>query len=84
MESRARGGQAAFTELAQALYHLSGGAQPVRRSRNATEPIMQGRTSDPEREIPGELRAVMEEMGKLSLGEPVYFDLKQPSIRTPK
>jgi hypothetical protein len=45
---------------------------------------MQGRTSDPEREIPGELRAVMEEMGKLSLGEPVYFDLKQPSIRTPK
>lgn len=36
------------------------------------------------KEMPAELRAVMEEMDKLSAGEPVFFDLKQPAIRAPK
>jgi len=36
------------------------------------------------KEVPLELRANMDEMGKLSLGEPEYFDLKQPAIRSAK
>jgi hypothetical protein len=36
------------------------------------------------KEVPLELRANMEEMGKLSVGEPEYFDLKQPAIRSPQ
>jgi len=36
------------------------------------------------REVPPEMQAMMEEMGKLSIGETEYFDLKQPSIRSPK
>ena len=29
------------------------------------------------------MRANMEEMGKLMVGEPEFFDLKQPVIRSP-
>jgi hypothetical protein len=36
------------------------------------------------KEVPPELQATMEEMNKLSVGEPEFFDLKQPAIRTPK
>ncbi len=35
------------------------------------------------KEAPPELRANMEEMGKLMVGEPEFFDLKQPVIRSP-
>jgi hypothetical protein len=34
------------------------------------------------KELPLELRATMEEMDKLSIGEPEFFDLEQPVIRT--
>lgn len=34
------------------------------------------------KEVPLELRAAMEEMDKLSVGEPEFFDLEQPLIRT--
>jgi hypothetical protein len=37
-----------------------------------------------QKEIPPELQAQMEEMNKLSVGEPEFFDLKQPMIRSPK
>jgi hypothetical protein len=36
------------------------------------------------KEVPPELQANMEEMNKLSVGEPEFFDLKQPVIRSPK
>jgi hypothetical protein len=36
------------------------------------------------KEMPPELAAQMEEMNKLAIGEPEFFDLKQPSIRSPK
>jgi hypothetical protein len=36
------------------------------------------------KEVPPELRATMEEMNKLNIGEPEFFDLKQPVIRSPK
>jgi hypothetical protein len=36
------------------------------------------------KEVPAELQAAMEEMNKLSVGEPEFFDLKQPAIRSPK
>jgi hypothetical protein len=36
------------------------------------------------KELPLELRANMDEMNKLSEGEPDFFDLKQPSMRSPK
>jgi hypothetical protein len=36
------------------------------------------------KEIPPELQAQMEEMNKLSVGEPEFFDLKQPMISSPK
>ena len=35
------------------------------------------------KEPPPELLAQMEEMNKLSVGEPEYFDLKQPLINSP-
>jgi hypothetical protein len=35
------------------------------------------------KELPPELRAQMEEMNTLSIGEPEFFDLKQPSISSP-
>jgi hypothetical protein len=35
------------------------------------------------KELPSELRAQMEEMNKLSIGEPEYFDLKQPILSSP-
>ena len=35
------------------------------------------------REPPPELQAQMEEMNKLSVGEPEYFDLKRPVIISP-
>jgi hypothetical protein len=35
------------------------------------------------KEPPPELRANMEEMNKLSIGEPEFFDLKQPQILSP-
>jgi hypothetical protein len=35
------------------------------------------------KELPPELQAQMEEMNKLSIGEPEFFDLKQPSISSP-
>lgn len=35
------------------------------------------------KEPPPELQAQMEEMNKLSVGEPEYFDLKQPLINSP-
>ncbi|MET0765909.1 MAG: hypothetical protein ABWY29_13670 [Blastococcus sp.] len=34
-------------------------------------------------EMPLELQPVMEEMGKLAVGETEYFDLKQPQLRSP-
>ncbi len=36
------------------------------------------------KEVPLELRANMEEMDKLSVGETEFFDLKQPAIRSPQ
>jgi hypothetical protein len=36
------------------------------------------------KEVPADLQANMEEMNKLSVGEPEFFDLKQPVIRSPK
>jgi hypothetical protein len=36
------------------------------------------------KEVPAELQATMEEMNKLNVGEPEFFDLKQPVIRSPK
>ena len=35
------------------------------------------------KEPPPELRAQMEEMNKLSIGEPEFFDLKQPLLASP-
>ena len=35
------------------------------------------------KEVPLELRATMEQMDKLAVGETEYFDLKQPEIRSP-
>lgn len=35
------------------------------------------------KEPPPELRAQMEELGKLGIGEPEYFDLKQPYLSSP-
>jgi hypothetical protein len=36
------------------------------------------------KEIPPELQANMEEMNKISIGEPEFFDLRQPVILSPK
>jgi hypothetical protein len=36
------------------------------------------------KEVPPELRANMEEMEKLSVGETEFFDLKQPALRSPE
>jgi hypothetical protein len=36
------------------------------------------------KEMPPELAAIMEEMGKLSVGETQFFDLKQPALRSPR
>ncbi len=36
------------------------------------------------KEIPPELQANMEEMNKLSIGQPQFFDLRQPVILSPK
>ena len=36
------------------------------------------------KEVPLELRANMEEMNKLSVGETEFFDLKQPALRYPR
>lgn len=36
------------------------------------------------KEIPAELQAQMEEIGKLSIGEPEFFDIKQPVILSPQ
>jgi len=36
------------------------------------------------KELPPELQAQMEEMGKLAVGETEFFDLKQPAIISPK
>ena len=36
------------------------------------------------KEVPPELQANMDEMSKLSVGETEFFDLKQPTIRSPK
>ena len=35
------------------------------------------------KEVPPELQANMEEMNKLSVGEPEFFDLKEPIIYSP-
>jgi len=35
------------------------------------------------KELPPELKAQMEEMNKLSIGQPEFFDLKQPIINSP-
>lgn len=35
------------------------------------------------KELPPELRAQMEEMNKLNIGEPEFFDLKQPILSSP-
>jgi hypothetical protein len=34
--------------------------------------------------VPAELQAAMAEMNKLNVGEPEFFDLKRPVIRSPK
>jgi hypothetical protein len=36
------------------------------------------------KEVPPELRANMDEMNKLSVGETEFFDLKQPAMRSPR
>ncbi len=36
------------------------------------------------KEPPPQLQAQMEEMGKLSIGEPVFFDLKEPWLHSPR
>ena len=35
------------------------------------------------KEVPAELRGAMEEMNKLSVGEPEFFDLRQPETHSP-
>ena len=35
------------------------------------------------KEVPPDMRATMEEMNKLSVGETEFFDLKQPAMRSP-
>jgi hypothetical protein len=35
------------------------------------------------KEVPPEMRATMDEMNKLSVGETEFFDLKQPAMRSP-
>ena len=35
------------------------------------------------KEVPPELKANMDEMNKLSVGQPEFFDLKQPAMRSP-
>jgi hypothetical protein len=35
------------------------------------------------KEVPAELKANMDEMGRISIGEPEFFDLKQPQIVSP-
>jgi len=39
---------------------------------------------DERKEVPPELRATMDEMNKLSVGETEFFDLKQPAMRSPR
>jgi hypothetical protein len=36
------------------------------------------------KEVPAELQANMEKINKLSIGQPEFFDLKQPVILSPK
>jgi hypothetical protein len=36
------------------------------------------------KEVPPEMRATMDEMNKLSVGETEFFDLKQPAMRSPR
>jgi hypothetical protein len=36
------------------------------------------------RELPAELQAEMEEMNRLSVGEPAFFDLQQPWLYSPR
>jgi hypothetical protein len=36
------------------------------------------------KEVPAELQANMEEMNKLSIGQPEFFDLKEPVILSPQ
>jgi hypothetical protein len=36
------------------------------------------------KELPPELRAQMDEMNALSIGEPEFFDLKQPWLYSPR
>jgi hypothetical protein len=36
------------------------------------------------KEVPPELQANMDEMNKLNVGEPEFFNLKEPSLRSPK
>jgi hypothetical protein len=36
------------------------------------------------KEIPPEMAATMEELNKLNIGEPEFFDLKEPDLRSPR
>jgi hypothetical protein len=36
------------------------------------------------KEVPPELQATMDEMNKISTGEPEFFDLRQPLILSPR
>jgi hypothetical protein len=57
-----------------------GGAYTMALYFTSEEAAREGERKEP----PPELKAQMEEMGKLNVGEPEFFDLKQPWFYSPK
>jgi hypothetical protein len=57
-----------------------GGAYTMVLYFTSEEAAREGERKEP----PPELKAQMEEMGKLNVGEPEFFDLKQPWLYSPK
>ena len=57
-----------------------GGAYTMALYFTSEEAAREGERKEP----PPELKAQMEEMGKLNVGEPEFFDLKQPWLYSPK
>ena len=57
-----------------------GGAYTMALYFTSEEAAREGERKEP----PPELKAQMEEMGKLNVGEPEFFDLKQPWLHSPK
>jgi hypothetical protein len=57
-----------------------GGAYTMALYFTSEEAAREGERKEP----PPHLQAQMEEMGKLTIGEPEFFDLKQPWLYSPK